>query len=113
MATNTQRNVIQQRNDGAQSLFASVHILEEWGCDVEFRMPCEQELVVKRDGIRYEVRQLGRPQQPYRYGVGVTIDGEMVRTHRYENAHKSMLEAVIEVREMLKADPRQSPITRV
>jgi hypothetical protein len=102
-------DVTQERNHGAASLFASLNILEVYGAEIKFGMPGEQELRIRREGIRYVVFEMGRHGEAYRYGVGVEIDGRSVRTGRYTNAFESYNEAVNAVIKMIKADPRQSP----
>lgn len=104
-----ERSDLQSKNFGAAGLFASLHILEEYGCEIGFNMPAEQELTVRREGITYKVIEMRGIGSHYRYGIGVDVDGEFLETTRYRHAFESYNEAVNAVIKMIRADPRQSP----
>lgn len=112
-ATQKSTDDTQTRNAGAESLFASMHLLEESGADVEFTMPCEQRLVIRRQGVTYSVRQLSKGRNSYRYSVSVDLNGEHTPPMKYDNAYKAFDEAVDMVYKMILADPRQDAIGRL
>lgn len=97
---------VRERNKGAGGMHASLFLLQEMGCDVQFNIPCEQELRVTRDGLTYTVQQYGRIGKGIRYCVGMDIDGSHP-VSSWGNSFESYARAVSCVYEMVRTDPRQ------
>ena len=109
-------------NKGAEAMFSALNWLQREmpDADVSFDMPAEQRLTVKRNGIRYAVRQLvDREDSGYVYGVGAelpTTDNfgrettEMMYP-RFRNACQSYADAVFLLAKVIMADPRQDGLT--
>jgi len=110
------------KNSGAEALFSSLHWLQEHcpGTEIEFGMPFEQELKVSRNGVRYSVKQLSRPNDGGSvYSVGAVLPStdnfgrettRMLYSTRW-NACDSYNEAVLLLAQVIMADPRQEDLT--
>lgn len=97
----------QERNKGAESLHGALWQIQKIpDVEIEFKIPWEQELLVRRQNLWYKVRQIGRVGRPYRYAVQAKGFG----LPRYENSFKTYSEAVNNVYKMILHDPRQSDI---
>jgi hypothetical protein len=99
-------------NHGAEGLFASLWWLQSQlpDANISFEMPCEQELVVRRNGIPYKVRQV-HGVDGYHYALGAAFPNESINYQGYRNAYESYSEAVDELVKFVLADPRQDDLT--
>lgn len=110
----------QQKNRGVSAMFSALNWLQEQcpGSELSFDMPCEQMLSVRRNGVRYSVKQMYHSGDGYRYAVGAELELEdmfgrgqsRMRFPTRSNACEDYAEAVMLLAKTMLADPRQDDL---
>lgn len=108
-----------EKNRGSGAMFSALNWLQEQCPDSEisFDMPWEQQLNVRRNGIRYSVKQISTGDS-YKYAVGAELEledllGRQSSKMRYPvraNACDDYAEAVVLLAKVMLADPRQDDL---
>lgn len=96
---------------GAGRMVASLHLVQRLGdVEIDFKMPCEQEIHITRQGITYVVEQVGANFEGWKpYIVGADL-GDGPEAPHPTNGFESYTRAVDAVHEMIRADPRQTDL---